>query len=87
MRNPAVAELDTLVGECPLTLTNAWFLDSLDVRQCGHATGRWLGEAFVELEAEMEGDQVWRFVFGRSDPGEQLIALYHDPAERRGCSA
>jgi hypothetical protein len=79
MRNSAVGELDALVGEWTLTLTNAWFLDSLDVRQRGHATGRWLGEAFVELEAELEGEKVWHFVFGRSDPGEQLIALYHDP--------
>ena len=79
MRNFALTELDALVGEWTLTLTNAWFLDSLEVRQRGHATGRWLGEAFVELKAEMEGEQVWHFVFGRSDPGEQLIALYHDP--------
>jgi hypothetical protein len=27
MRNPALQELDTLVGEWALTLTNAWFLD------------------------------------------------------------
>ena len=35
MRNPAVAELDELVGTWNLTLTNAWFLDSLEVRQHG----------------------------------------------------
>jgi hypothetical protein len=79
MRNTAVQALDALVGEWTLTLTNAWFLDSLDVRQHGRATARWLGEAFVELEAELEGAAVWHFVFGRSDPAEQLIALYHDP--------
>jgi hypothetical protein len=79
MRNSAVAELDALVGQWTLTLTNAWFLDSLDVRQSGRASGRWLGEAFVELTAEMAGEHVWHFVFGRNDPGGQLIALYHDP--------
>jgi hypothetical protein len=79
VRNPAVAELDVLVGTWDLTLTNAWFLDSLEVRQHGRATVRWLGEAFVELEAEMNGEPVWHFVIGRSDPNERLVALYHDP--------
>ncbi len=79
MRNPAVDQLDVLVGDWALTLTNAWFLDSLDVRQPGRVTGRWIGEAFVELEAELGGEPTWHFVFGRSDPDQQLLALYHDP--------
>ncbi len=79
MRNPAVEALDVLVGDWDLTLTDAWFLESRDVRQHGRATVRWLGEAFVELEAEMDGNPVWHIVFGRSDPGNQLFALYHDP--------
>lgn len=79
MRNPAVDELDGLIGEWSLTLTGAWFLESPDVRQEGLAVVRWLGESFVELEAELDGQPLWHFVFGRSDPGEQLFALYHDP--------
>ncbi len=79
MRNPAVEALDVLVGEWRLTLTNAWFLESRDDRQQGRATARWLGDAFVELEAEFDAVPAWYFVFGRSDPGEQLFALYHDP--------
>ncbi|HKY76236.1 MAG TPA: hypothetical protein VJS45_08860 [Acidimicrobiia bacterium] len=79
MRNPAIDALDALVGDWTLTLTDAWFLESRDIRQHGRATVRWLGEAFVELVAEMEGASVWHFVFGRSDPDEQLVALYHDP--------
>src|SRR3954453_1750791 len=79
MRNPALEAFDVLVGEWTLTLTDAWFLDSRDVRQQGRATVRWLGEAFVELDAELEGEPVWHFVFGRSDPAGQLVALYHDP--------
>ena len=79
MRNASLEQLDVLVGEWELTLSGAWFLDSLDVRQHGRATARWLGEAFLELEAEMEGEPVWHFVFGRSDATEQLVALYHDP--------
>lgn len=79
MRNPALEPLAVLVGEWTLTLTDAWFLESRDVRQHGRASGRWLGDAFIELEAEMEGEHVWHFVFGRSDPNEQLVVLYHDP--------
>ena len=79
MRNQSLEALDVLVGEWALTLTDAWFLESRDVQQHGHATVRWLGDAFLELEAEMEGEHIWHFVFGRSDPTEQLIALYHDP--------
>ena len=79
MRNPAVEALDVLVGEWDLTLTDAWFLDSPDVRQHGHASVRWLGDAFIELEAELNGEPTWHFVIGRSDPEDQLYALYHDP--------
>ena len=62
-----------------MTLTDAWFLESREIHQHGHASGRWLGDAFVELEAELEDTHLWHFVFGRSDPADQLIALYHDP--------
>ena len=79
LRNPAIDALDVLVGEWKLSLSDAWFLESGDVRQHGHATARWLGEAFVELVADFEGEPTWHFVFGRSDANEQLIALYHDP--------
>jgi hypothetical protein len=78
VRNPAVDALDALIGEWKLTLTDAWFLESRDLHQRGRATARWFGEAFVELEAEIEESR-WHFVFGRSDPDEQLVALYHDP--------
>jgi hypothetical protein len=79
VRNPALEALDGLVGEWELTLTDAWFLESREVRQHGHATARWLGEAFIELDAEMNGDPTWHFVFGRSDVNNQLYTLYHDP--------
>lgn len=79
MRNSAVDMLDLLVGNWTLTVADTWFLEPRDTRQHGHATVRWIGEAFVEFFAEMEGAPAWHFVFGRSDPDEQLIALYHDP--------
>jgi hypothetical protein len=49
------------------------------MRQHERTTFRWLGEAFLALEADMEGDPTWHFVFGRSDPTEQRVALCHDP--------
>jgi hypothetical protein len=33
---------------------------------------RWIDDAFIELDAEMEGKPVWRFVFGRSDANDRL---------------
>jgi hypothetical protein len=79
VRNPAVDALDPLVGDWALTLTDAWFLESRNTRQHGRATLRWLGEAFVELESQLEGEPLWHLVFGHSDPDGHLVALYHDP--------
>jgi hypothetical protein len=79
MRNPALEPLDDLIGEWSLTLTNAWFLESLDIEQHGRASARWLNDAFIELEANLEEEPLWHFVFGRSDANGELIALYHDP--------
>src|ERR1700733_1004968 len=61
MRNPALEPLDDLIGEWSLTLTNAWFLESLDIEQHGRASARWLGDAFIELEAILEGEPLWPF--------------------------
>lgn len=47
MRNRALQKLDMLLGNWTLTLSNAWFLDSLDTQLRGAATIEWLGDAFV----------------------------------------
>src|SRR3712207_2551178 len=78
MRNAALGELDDLVGEWTLTMTGAWFLDSLDTEVPGRATFEWLGESFVALHAELGGDPAWELVFGHSDASEAYTALYHD---------
>ncbi len=62
-----------------MTLTNAWFLESLDVEKHGSAAARWLGDAFIELVADLEGEPLWHFAFGRTDANGELVALYHDP--------
>ncbi len=78
MRNAALGELDGLTGEWTLTMTGAWFLDSLDTQVPGRATIEWIGGAFVEMRAELGGDPAWHFVFGHSDAREAYTALYHD---------
>jgi hypothetical protein len=79
MRNPALEALDDLIGAWSLTITNAWFLESLDVEQHGRASAQWLGDSFIELEANLDDEPLWHFVFGRTDARGELVALYHDP--------
>ena len=79
MRNEAVQQLEGLVGEWKLTMTDAWFLDDPSVEVEGSATVRWLGDAFLEVQASLGTDQgTWHWVIGRSDAREQLVLLYHD---------
>jgi hypothetical protein len=84
MRNAVLQELETLIGDWKLTMTNAWFLESPDIVHAGSATISWLGDAFIELRATLGTDQsTWHWVIGRSDPRDQLVLLYHD--ERGVC--
>jgi hypothetical protein len=63
-------KLDVLLGDWALTLSNAWFLDSLDTEVRGSATIEWLDNAFFVLRSELGGDPAWDFVIGRNDPHE-----------------
>jgi hypothetical protein len=84
MRNVALQQLEGLTGDWNLTMTDAWFLESPEIRQAGSATISWLGDAFLELRATLGSDQAtWHWVIGRSDAREQLVLLYHD--ERGVC--
>lgn len=84
MKNDALGNLEGLIGEWKLTMTDAWFLDSPEVRVEGTATFGWLGQAFVEFRGSLGRDHgSWHWVIGRSDPREQLVLLYHD--ERGVC--
>ena len=79
MRNEALAKLETLVGDWSLTMTDAWFLDSPEIRVSGEATVSWLDDAFLQLHGSLGTDQSsWHWVIGRSDAREQLVLLYHD---------
>ena len=78
MRNEALVTLDGLVGNWKLTMTDAWFLDSPDVKVEGTATIEWLGEAFLVLRSVFDGKPDWEWVIGRSDSEERFVVLYHD---------
>ena len=44
--NDAMRRLEGLVGEWDVTMTHAWFLDSLDSEIKGTATFEWYEDAF-----------------------------------------
>ncbi len=83
MRNDQLQALDVLLGDWDVTLSRAWFLDSLETEQHGTATFAWLGDAFVGMTSVMEGEPTWDFAFGRRDATDTFHALYHD---QRGVS-
>lgn len=85
MRNEAMAKLDVLVGDWKLTMTNAWFLESLDTEVHGSAKFEWLGDAFLVMRSKLGDDpaSAWDLAIGRSDANERYKVLYHD--ERGVC--
>ena len=79
MRNPTLQTLEGLTGDWKMTMTGAWFLESLETEHDGSATIGWLGDAFIEVRATFGMDTGdWHWVIGYSDPREQLVLLYHD---------
>ena len=78
MRNGQLQALDVLLGDWDVTLSGAWFLDSLETEQRGTATFAWLDDAFVVMTSVMEGEPMWDFAFGCRDATGTFHALYHD---------
>jgi hypothetical protein len=78
MKNEALAKLEGLVGKWDLTMTDAWFLASSDVKVRGTAKIEWLGEAFLYMSSTWEDNSTIDWVIGRSDPHERLTVLSHD---------
>jgi hypothetical protein len=84
VKNEALEQLDVLVGEWQLTMSDAWFLESREIELTGSATISWLGEAFLELRATLGVDHgTWHWVIGRNDARDEYVLLYHD---QRGVS-
>jgi hypothetical protein len=82
--NAALQRLEPLVGDWDVTLTHAWFLDSLDTEIHGTASVEWYADAFLLLRGEFpgrtpeQGGSAWWMAFGRNDPRDTFVALYHD---------
>jgi hypothetical protein len=78
-RNTELERLaEVFVGNWTLTITNQWWLDDPTTVTSGTATCDWLGDSFIRLQAEFDGEPTWDFVFGRSDARGEFVALYHD---------
>lgn len=79
MRSEALGRLSGLIGAWDLTMSNAFFLDSLDTKVKGRATFEWLDDALVIFRwqlGELPGPVV--SVIGHSDPQARYEMLYHD---------
>ncbi len=76
--------LEQLVGDWDVTLTHAWFLDSLDTEIHGTASVEWYADAFLLMHGEFpgrtpeQGGSAWWMAFARNDPRDTFLALYHD---------
>lgn len=76
MRNQELEKLEGLVGSWTLTLSDAWFLKPAVVEVQGSATIDWLGDAFLIMRSELDGEL--NLAIGRSDANVTYMALYHD---------
>jgi hypothetical protein len=76
MRNEALEDLQVLVGDWTLTLSDAWFLEPPGTEGYGSATVEWFGEAFLLMRLTLHGEI--SFAIGRSDANDAYHVLYHD---------
>jgi hypothetical protein len=76
--NDAMRRLEGLIGNWNVTMTHAWFLDSLDTELHGTATFEWLADAFIVMTSPWEDGSTWASVFGRNDARDEYVALYYD---------
>jgi hypothetical protein len=76
MRNKELEKLNVLVGTWTLTMSNAWFLEPPGTEVYGSATVEWLGNAFLIVRSELDGEL--SLAIGRSDAQDVYTTLYHD---------
>jgi hypothetical protein len=82
--NDAMRRLESMVGDWDVTLTHAWFLDTLDTEIEGTATVEWYADAFLLLHGSFpgrsaeEGGSAWAMAFRHNDPRDSFLALYGD---------
>jgi hypothetical protein len=70
--------LKDLVGEWDVTMTHAWFLESLDTEIKGSATFEWLADAFLVMTSRWEDGSKQEFVFSHNDARDRYVVLAHD---------
>ena len=76
--NDAMRRLEPLVGEWDVTMTHAWFLESLDAEVKGSASFEWLADAFLVMRSDWEDGSKQEFVFGRNDARDAFVVFSHD---------
>jgi hypothetical protein len=73
MNKPQLKDLEVLIGDWSWTMSNAWFLDSLETNVVGTTRFEWIENAFV----------LWRFKLGTSNVPESVSVIgYSSPTER-----
>ncbi|HEV8544779.1 MAG TPA: hypothetical protein VGQ64_00670 [Candidatus Limnocylindrales bacterium] len=70
--------LEGLVGEWDVTMTHAWFLDSLDTEIKGTATFEWYANGFLLMRSTWDDDSTFELAFGRNDARDEYVAFSHD---------
>ena len=82
-KNAGLAALQPLIGEWEFTISNAWFLDSMETTIVGRTVIERLYDSFVVLRDEVDGelDDIW--VIGYSDPQKKYQLFTYD---QRGVS-
>ena len=80
MKPDALTKLDAYVGRWTVTLTDAWFLDSRDVKVHGAATFEWVDEGFLRFLWTMEDEeQSWTvYLIGYSEPQDRYLTMTYD---------
>ena len=76
--NDAIRRLEGVVGEWDVTMTHAWFLESMETEVHGSATFEWIADAFLVMRSRWEDDSTQEFVFSRNDARDTYLALSHD---------
>jgi hypothetical protein len=70
MGTTRLRELEVLIGNWDWTLSNAWFLDSLETKAVGTASFEWIEHGFV----------LWRFQLATSDVPDSVSMLGYSSA-------
>lgn len=73
MNTSRLQDLEVLIGNWDWTMSNAWFLDSLETTVVGTASFEWVEHGFI----------LWRFKLGTNDVPEAVSILGYSSAADR----